>query len=365
MNIEINLKKFQNGLRIIERVISRNASLPILGTVLMKTQNSSLLMSATNLEMGISYNIGARVDKQGEIAVPARVLSEFVNNINGEKIGISVNNKNTLQINSNNFKTNILGLPTNEFPIIPTINKSSSMVINNRDLKQALVSVIDSASLSETRPELSGIFINITPINAEFAATDSFRLAEKTVMVKSAVKKSLIVPRTTALELIKIMDLIDEDVNLATSSNQLFVYNDNLQFVTRLIDGHYPEYKKIIPEKFIGSVVVSKDDFEKSVRMSSVFSSNIYDMTIRVLKNNLEIKASSSEKGEIVANTQCLTRNEPFKFSVNYHYLLDGMKTIPTENVIIKFTGEGSPILIQGEKMNDYVYVIMPLRNNS
>lgn len=362
MEIITNQKKFLTALRAVERVVSKNISLPILNAVLLKAEKNQLKLSATNLEIGINYWVGAKTDKEGEVAVPARIFSDFVSNITDEKMGIS-SDKNILSISSEHYKTKILGMDTKDFPIIPKVQKDQKIKVSPGDLRAALVSVIDSTALSETRPELSGVFVSIGKNKAEFAATDSFRLAEKVIGVSSDFHKSFIIPRNTGMEIIRISESVEGDLTLAVSDNQLFVGGDEFELVSRLIDGRYPDYKRVIPDKFISLAKVGKRELEKNTRMAGIFTSSISDIKLSVGKGEMEILAKNSDKGEINATLACELKNQPFDVSVNYHYLLDGLKVTPTDSVILEFTGNGSPLVLRGENVKDQVYVIMPLRS--
>lgn len=362
MNTVVNQKKLLTSLRTVERVVSKNVSLPILNTVLLKTDGSNLKLSATNLELGINYWLGAKIVSIGEVAVPARVFSDFISNVGDEKVTLA-SVKNTLSINSEHYKTQILGMDTKDFPIIPKVTKNSGFVINSQALKGALAGVLDSASLSETRPELSGVFVNVSGQTAEFAATDSFRLSEKIISLASGLNKSFILPRSAAMEVARIIEGLDEDINIAVSDNQFFAYGSEFELVSRLVDGHYPEYKRVIPDKFMALAKVNRGELERNIRMASIFTSSIADIKLKVGKEKIDISAKNSDKGEILAHVACELKNEPFEISVNYHYLLDGLKIIPTDNVVIHFTGDGSPLVLRGENTKDQTYVIMPLRS--
>ena len=365
MNLIINQRKLISAVKMVERIVSKNISLPILNTILLKTDNGRLKLSATNLEIGINYWLGAKINEDGEVAVPARIFSDFISNITDEKLSLTVK-KNIITINSDHYKTQILGMETKDFPIIPKIKKEISFKINSQSLKTALISVLDSAALSETRPEISGIYVNISSKNAEFAATDGCRLSEKIIRLIDGKEKTFILPRNTAIEVVRIAESaenIENDLSLAVSDNQILFYGDDFEIISRLIDGHYPEYKRVIPDKFTALAKVNKSEFEKSIRMASIFSSSISDIKLKAGNELMEISAKNSDRGEISANLACEIKNKPFEVSVNYHYLLDGLKVLPAENVIIQFTGDGGPLVLKGENQNDQTYVIMPLRN--
>jgi DNA polymerase-3 subunit beta len=362
MNIIVNQKNLSQALRAVEKIVSKNITLPILNSILFRTDNGRLRLSATNLEMGINYWVNAKINQEGEFAVPARIFSDFVANVFDEKLSIS-SAKNVVLINSEGYKSQILGIDSKDFPIIPKSQDLVKIVANGAAIRNALLSVIESASLSESRPEISGILVNISSEKIEFAATDSFRLAEKRVNQKNEFVKKMILPRMSALEIIRLAEYSEQDLEISLSDNQVFVKGDDFEFISRLIDGHYPEYKKIIPEKHIALVRVDRDMLERNVRMASVFSSAIADIKLIVGNDLISILAKNSDRGEVVAKVVCKNDNQPFEIALNYNYLLDGLKSISSERVNIFYTGEGSPLVLKGEEDNDLTYVIMPLRN--
>lgn len=363
MNIIINKKKFVTAIKILERAVSRNISLPILSNILFKTSNNKLKLSATNLELGITYWLGVKIEKEGETAVPAKILSDFLNNIDDEKILLSLD-KNSLKITSDKYETKILVSSSSDFPIIPKNNGKELFTIDSYKFKEALSQTIESSSISETRPELNGVFIGSSEKMISIAATDSFRLAERLLDIKDGQNKSIIIPRTTVLEIIRILDLKEqENLILTVSDNQVFILGSDFELISRLIDGHYPEYKKIIPEKYITTVTLNKKELEKNIRMASIFSSSISDIKISVDEHSLKVSAKNSDRGEINSKIDTVIKGSPFEILINYNYILDGIKIIKDDNVLIEFTGQGSPLVIKGEKDKSITYVIMPLRS--
>lgn len=362
MRITVIQKNFQKALSVTERIVSKNIALPILQNILLRTENNRLIVSSTNLEIGINYFIGVKVEENGEIAVPARIISDFISNIQDEKVTLSVRNR-ILHINSKNYRTQIVGFDTKEFPIIPKIKEKPIIVLPAQILKNSLLSVINSAAVIETRPELSGIFVKFNPNNIELAATDSFRLAEKIIDQKSINTGSAIIPRNTVLEVIRALSDIDSDISVTLSENQILFTSPDFTIVSRLIDGNYPDYKKVIPDKFMSKAMISKDELEKGVRLASLFSSNISDIKIKVLDERTEITAKNSDKGELLSSIESKLKNEPFSISLNFNYLLDGIKAINSEKVVLQYTGDGSPLVIKkGDEDKLFTYVIMPLR---
>ncbi|MEX2090956.1 MAG: DNA polymerase III subunit beta [Candidatus Paceibacterota bacterium] len=363
MKVVVNQKNFKKALSVVEKIVSRNTTLPILSNILFKTENGRLRLSATNLEIGINYIIGAKIDDIGQVAVPAKIISDFTGNVTDEKITLSVKN-NILNINSDHYKIQILGFDAKDFPIIPKIKNKPLAIIPAKSLKNSLMSVIDSAALSESRPELAGIFVSFDNDRIIFASTDSFRLTEKSVDFKNSSKQAFIIPRNTVLELARISGELDGEVVVNLSDNQISFSNDDFEMVSRLIDGTYPDYRKVIPDKFISKVLLNKNDLEKNVRLAGLFSSNISDIKIQCAETKTNITAKNSDKGEIETAVASTLKNEPFEISLNYHYILDGLKIMDTNDVILEYTGQGSPLVMRpGNNRKDLVYLIMPLRS--
>jgi DNA polymerase III subunit beta len=290
MQISVHKKNFQRVLGFVDHLISRNVTLPILNHIVLRTEKGRLQISATNLEVGITAWVGAKIDKEGEIAVPGRLISDFINTINNESIFIAQKN-NTLHISSETNKTNILGCDPKEYPIIPKIKSSPVFTLKIPFIREALYSTLDAVATTESRPELAGIHVRFEGKEIVFAATDSFRLAEKKVTGVSNKHYSIIIPRNTAMEILRLTGYLEGEMDIHIDDNQIAFINNDIEIVSRLIDGTYPDYVKVIPEKFISRVLVHREDFEKSIRVASLFSSNTSDVKLLCGQNKITVTA--------------------------------------------------------------------------
>ena len=361
MKIIINQNKLQSAVRAAERVVAKNISLPILNTILLKVEGSKVVCTATNLEIGIHHWLGAKVEEPGVLAIPAKIFSDFISTVQDEVITLT-SEKNNLLIASERYQTKILCMGPEEFPIIPTLRNKSEFTLSNEQLKTAIAGVLDATSLLETRPELTGVYTRVTAKDVTFAATDSFRLSEYIVKTNTGADTSFIIPRTTALEMMRLAAEHQEPMKIAVSENQISMRGESFELVSRLIDGRYPEYKKVIPDKFTAKITINKQELDRTVRMAGIFSSSISDLLLKVSNGTLQLIAKNSDRGEIAASVPATGVKSPFDASVNYRYLLDGLKVLPTENIVIGYSGQGSPLTLQGEGNDNQVYVIMPLR---
>ena len=362
MKLTVKQKNLKRAIGLVEKVVSKNTSLPILGNILIKTENGRLRLSATNLELGINTLIGVKIEEVGEITVPARIFSDFINTVQDEEITLVTKN-NTLTINATQYKTSILGFDPKDFPIIPKIKSESIVSIPAKMFKGTLVRVLDSIAVSETRPELAAVLMQIKDNQGIFVSTDIFRLSEVTLPLSASGSASIIIPRNTVTELIRMCTDLEGDVQIKYSDNQVAFLAEDIELVSRVVDGTYPPYKNVIPEKFISRALIKRNELENNVRLAGLFASSISDVKISCSEDKLKITARNSDKGEIETDVPAILKNEPFELSLNYRYLLDGIKNMASNEVILEFTGAGSPLVMRPSDDKSFVYLIMPLRN--
>ncbi|HRY59963.1 MAG TPA: DNA polymerase III subunit beta [Patescibacteria group bacterium] len=356
------------------RIISVRSSLPILDNILVSTDQGRLKISATDLELGINYWIGAKIEKDGSIAIPSRLITEFISNIKEDKINISVDNNNVL-IEGEKYNATIKGVNAEDFPSIPDISEEYTFTVTSRDLMNAINQVAFAAAADNTRPILSGIFFKIEKDILKIVATDSYRLAEEKVKITKNEKtnKSFIVPTRTINEVGKILKDAGEKVDISYDENQILFNFGSIHLVSRLIDGQYPNYEQIIPAEFENEVIVDKQELFNVCKVASLFareSANSIKVNVSFEKGKekdekgiLSIIGQGVQVGESVSKIPVKSKGKEIEVSFNAKYILDVLSAIPEKNVEIKFSGANSAGLIKGEGKNDYLYIIMPLRN--
>src|SRR3989344_3906180 len=274
MKLVILKNNLREGLNAVEKSTTENANLPILKNVLIKTFNNKIQLSGTNLELAISNFISGKIIEEGSITVPLSTLLSITNNINDEKINLEIKN-NTLLLKTDNYEAIIQGLPEDEFPIIPKIeNTNHYLQLDSEILKESLLKVINTIQLSEIRPEISGLLLDFQITNLKLVGTDSFRLAEKMITennFKTNFPKGfkIIIPLKTAQDLLKVLN--DGPVTLFIDSNQILFKNNDLEVISRLIDGNYPDYEQIIPKTLEAEINVELNHLINAVKLVSTF----------------------------------------------------------------------------------------------
>ena len=379
MKITILKENLKNGLNIVEKITGRNLTLPILNNVLISTEKNFLNLSTTDLEIGIKYWTLSKIEKQGNITVPAKLLSDFIASLSDEKVNLEVKN-NFLFIESKNQKARIKTFNPEEFPIIPVVKTENFIEIEAQILYQGLSYVKDFCSVNQIRPELSGVYFQIQKNEIKLAATDSFRLAEKTLYSKNKQQEySFILPQKTTRELLNILSekffdyLQKSKIKIYFSPNQIlfeFPMQDNnsscpqLKIVSRLIEGEFPDYQEIIPKKYETQVILNKDSFLDQIKSASLFCGKINEVKIKVdvEKEQIDIFSQNPELGENRSYIAAKIKGKPVEVAFNYKFLIDGLLNIKSKEIIFELNNEDGPAVLKPVGDSSYIYVIMPIK---
>jgi len=358
-------ENFKKVLNIAERIIGRSLTLPILNNILLSTEKNKLKISSTNLEIGINCWLSGKIEKEGSITVPAKLISSFVNNLPNKKILLKTKN-NQLEVKCENYKSVINSLSSDDFPIIPKITENPLIKIKGSVLKNNFAQVVDMVSFSESRPEISGVYMEFNNNSIKLAATDSFRLAEKNIEIndKKLNKQFIIIPQKTVQELIRILGEDDIDVDIILSHNQVLFDLGDVQIISRLIDGQYPDYQQIIPDKFITQVVVNKAELINNIKIASLFSekNNNINFSIKPDKSIIEVSAKSGDIGENKSQLEAKIEGKGLDIILNSRYFLDGLNNIFSDKVIIGLNADTKPVVVRPFGDINYTYVIMPIK---
>ncbi|MEI7497999.1 MAG: DNA polymerase III subunit beta [Candidatus Falkowbacteria bacterium] len=373
-SLEEHLK---NGLFIVGHGTGKNQNLPILGNVLISCQRGEIKLSATNLEIGISCIVRGKVDVEGSFTVDAKILNDYITLLPNEKVDIEVLNQN-LVISCANYQTKIRGLQADDFPVIPQLERVDAIKIDAQELRRSLNQVVFAVAGSETRMELSGVLLRVVDQTLVLVATDSYRLAEKKILLgmadieNSALDISAIVPAKTIQELVRILGGIKDEldggakqVEIYLSDNQVMFVYDSVELVSRLIEGQYPDYQQIIPQNPKTRAEVEVEQFSRAVKAAALFTKagiNDVNLDIPRSKNELVISATSGQTGENITKISAVTEGEDNFVVVNYRFLLDGINTIAVDSVVLEVVDGNTPCVLKPKNQENYLYVIMPIK---
>lgn len=364
MKLQVTQENLNKALGSVSRVANTRATLPILANVLLKTVNNRLSIVATNLDIAITYYVGTKVESEGSITVPARLMQDFVGSLPGGVISLELEDYK-LHINAEQYTSTINGIAADEYPEMPVIQNGSSFTIPAPDLKRTLQQVVGCASSDETRPVLTGVYIWTNEEGALcVAATDSHRLAEKTLPLQSS-GISLLVPVTAMQDLLRLISDYEEDVVITHDEQQVLFEAGDAQLVARLIDGKYPDYKKLIPGEFSTKITLARSDLLNVTKVSSLFArESAGSVTIRVDEEDqkLSIQSIASQLGENTSTATGVVEGTG-SITLNSKYLLDALQAFNKEKITVGFNGKLEPVLLSDPETSDYVHIIMPLKS--
>ena len=355
-------KNLTHGLQTTSRVVGGVNSLPILNNILFKTDQGRLRISGTNLEMAVNTWVAGKVEEEGEITIPAKLVSEYIHNLAAEKVTLKTE-KLTLKIEGENTETHIKGLPAEEFPLIPDTGEEVFGKLDGEVLKKAISEVVFAAAYSEAQPEISGVLFRFSGNNLELAATDRYRLAESRVNMEQAApeEKQIIVPARAVSEIGRILG--QGVVEIFLREGQACFKNQETEIITRLIDGQYPDYKQIIPTSFSSQAEFDRVALSQAIKAASLFAADNNNIELEFLPGKeLVVAAASAQVGDSrirVAGDVGGTKN---KIIFNYRYLLDCLNILPDEKVVLKVISETAPVAIAPAKRQDFLYIVMPIK---
>lgn len=382
MKLTCTQENFKKAIYSTERVVGKQITLPILENILLQTDHGMLKISATNLEIGVFLKIGARIEKEGMITIPAKLISNFINNIPAESVVSLEVVEQTLYIESGSFKAQIKGLQAQDFPIIPEMQGDFLFSLPAQEVKEAIPRLTPCVSIDSTRPELTGMNVVLQENEVHIAATDSFRLAESIINIKKINPQSysifidktssIIIPLNTFLEVFRVIENDTQAIEVSIEESQIFFQIGNVRIVSRLINGKYPEYRQIIPQKFATKIIMEKDSALRAVKIAGVFTNNKsgeVKFSADDKKNKVTVQSKSEEIGENRTILDATIDGLPQDAFFNPRYMADALQAITMPKFILLMNSGTSAAVIkmvQGEKneeLSSYTYVIMPIKS--
>ncbi len=381
MRVSCLQENLSRGLNIVGRAVSPRSTLPVLGNILLATDEGRLKLAATNLEIGIVCWIGAKVEDDGSVTVPARLLSEFVGQLPAERIDMDLSVR-TLMLNLKcaRYDTNIKGIDASEFPIIPTSDGAEAIRIEAETLRKMINQVVFAAATDESRPTLTGVNARFNGKRLTLAATDGFRLAVRSTELAAAVpeKSEVIIPARALAELSRIIGLLPKaegepqmvEITIASARNQILFHLPDVDMVSQLIDANFPNYEAIIPKSFATRTIIDTQATLRALRVANLFardSSNIvrFQMTPghEGAPASLTMTATSAESGDNLANLDAIIEGPEGEIAFNGRYMLDVLNVIDEPQIALETTRASAPGIVRpvGVGPEEFTCVVMPM----
>ncbi|HCM37383.1 MAG: polymerase III subunit beta protein [Candidatus Gottesmanbacteria bacterium GW2011_GWB1_43_11] len=365
MHLTVLQKNLQKALSFVGKNVSSRIQLPILANVLLQTETGRLKLSSTNLETTISFWIGADIETRGEISVPSRLFGELINSFSGEKAELFVS-QSTLKVICGESEATLSGIDAKEFPPLPSLGDKKNASLNKNILGEGMPFVLSAASTDESRPLLTGA--KFTKKDGKFlmVATDGYRLALKELKGVEGLGEGFVV---SARALAEVYRLVGEenseniDLYLSQDRNQIAFVLPEAQITTRLIEGEYPAYEKIIPSARVTQVVFQKQELMRAVKLAAVYakeSANI--LRLKIADKQVVISANTPQIGENKTTLNVETEGAPVEIAFNVRFLAEMLNVFPEEEVVMELNGALAPGAFKPRQDTSFLYIIMPVR---
>ena len=372
MKLTVSQAQLAHGLGLVSRAVSPRSTLPVLGNILIATDEGRLRLSATNLELGITCWIGAQIEEEGSVTIPARIFGDLVSTLPGDKVSLALTTRTqTLNIRSGTSNFDIKGIEASEFPPMPTPDLSAGVELNVSDFKEMIQQVSFAASTDEARPVLQGVQLEINENQISLAATDGFRISVRSAELSSAVANpvKVIIPARSLSELARIAINGDETVAMVVPQDrgQAIFHLKDAELVTQLIEGNFPDYRAIIPRSFKTRTVISTSEFLKACRQAEIIArEGNYVIRLKMQPQEggpgtLEFTTQSEEtgSGEVVVDANI--EGPELLIAFNVRFLSEVLEVIGSPNTILETNQNNTPGLISPVGDETYKHVIMPM----
>jgi len=366
MKLSCAQSKLNKGLTLAGRLVGTRTTLPILNNILLEASKGRLIITSTDLEIGITAIIGAKIIKEGKITIPSRLLCDFVAVSNDKKINLSLKNK-TLTLKSKHSLAHIKGMSAEEFPLIPKVKGKEVLVLNSDDFLKAINQVIIAAATDDTRPVLCGVYFKIENKKLKLVATDSYRLAEKNINIKNEPEQdnNFIVPLKTMQELVRIISTLEPgDISIKLNESQISFNLLGVEIISRLVEGEFPEYEQIIPKEHKTRASLRSQDFNRTLKMVGLFAQDSGSGIELNFDNKGEVRvlATSNQVGDNKSKINSLVVGDNNKIAFNAKFITDVLSVLGDKDIDFEMTGKFSPGVLKSKEDKDFLYVIMPLK---
>jgi DNA polymerase-3 subunit beta len=365
MNFNITRSEILPSLQTVCGVIDRRQALPILSNLLIVAEKDKLVLTGTDMEVEMVTTISHQPETSGEITVPARKLLDICKALpEDSKIGLNFN-KDQVLVKSGKSKFTLATLPATEYPSTEALGNSSQIMLPQKEFKALLEDTMFSMAQQDVRYYLNGLLLELDKNSLRAVATDGHRLALKEIKVKTGIEEAqqIIIPRKGVIELIRLLDGEDENINVEVSQNHIRVSKDKVQFTSKLIDGKFPDYQRVIPKEGDHPVKTNRDTLKQGLIRASILSNEKYKGIRLVLQNDmLKAFAHNPEQEEAEEEIEINYKGDDIEIGFNVTYLLDALSSIKTEDVIINISDPNSSCLILPDDDTDCKYVVMPMR---
>lgn len=368
MRFIIDKNDFLKTLQRIQGIVEKRNTMPILSNVLLEVKEKKVNILATDLEVFIKDSVGANVSEEGSVTVSARKLFEIVKELPDESIDVSSGKENKVTVKGGKARFNIMGLPSKDFPVFPAVDESALSTIENETLKDMINKTAFAVSTDETRYNINGFLLEKEASKIKMVTTDGHRLAfiekKDSIGISSGDKNSVLLPRKGVMEIKRLLDENTDGKFLLGIGPKSAVMKKNATFINvRLLEGEFPDYRKVIPKDNDKTIEASRADLLASLKRVSILTTDkIKGVKFRFGKGKLTLSSSSPDIGDATEELDVNYPGEEIEMAFNARYLIDMLEVLEEEKVNIELKDPLSPGIVRPQGVKDYAYIIMPMR---
>ncbi|RMG76988.1 MAG: DNA polymerase III subunit beta [Chloroflexi bacterium] len=375
MKISVLQENLAKGLSIVSRAVENRPTMPVLGNVLLQTEDARLRLAAINmtLGMGITCRIGAKVEQHGAVTLPSKTFADLVNNLSPEKVELELDDATqTMHLRCGGTKANIKGIDADEFPPVRT-DGTGDFVVEGKILKEMILQTVFAAATEDARPILTGVYVRLEGNTLTMAAADGYRLAVRTTKLDQefANPVEMVIPAKSLAEVARIISDEDSEVliTLPGEQNLVMFHMKNVDVSSQLLEGKFPDFTAIIPKTYSTATVMYTSELLRACQRAEIFArDSAYSGRLYVTPprgpgepGEVKVASSSTERGDNEGIVDASVEGEPLDISFNIKYLIDVLRVIPDERVVLQSNGSANPGVIRPENRDDFIHVIMPM----
>src|SRR3954464_311387 len=372
VKLSVMQENLARGLSVVSRAVSNRSTLPVLANVLLKTEDAGLKLTATNLEIGITYWVPGKIESDGATTVPAKLLTDLVNSLpSGDRVDLALQPGDTLHPRSGRFETHIKGIDAEEFPAIGAAGERPTTRIAQNVLRRALAETAFAAASDEARPILTGVLARFEGDQLTLAAADNYRIAVKTIPILDAVPETgVLIPARALNELVRILSDIEQPIELvlAQARNQILFHLEGIDLVSRLIDGQFPNYQQVVPTAHTTRAVLDREELLRAVRPAALIaheSANIVKLAVSADGESGITVSANAEVGDHVGQVEAGVEGDGTTIAFNARYLADVLTNVTADQFALELNGPLSPGVFKPVGDDHYIHVVMPVRTTS
>ncbi|MGF7060729.1 DNA polymerase III subunit beta [Brassicibacter mesophilus] len=363
MKLRIEQRELSKGINIVQKGISSKTTLPILSGILIEASEGQLKLTGTDLEIGIESSLACDIYEEGSIVVTSKIFGDIIRKLPDMPVDIEVKENNSIHINCGNSKFNIIGQSSLEYPQLPQIDDKDFFNIPKDLLKHMIKQTIFATAQDETRPILTGALLEINSNNAALVALDGYRLAVKNVSINSNEDIKVVIPSKTLNEVSKILDDDDSDVSIMCTSSHVIFNLGKTVITSRLLEGQFLNYKDIIRNEYKSRVKVKTKDIQESIERASLLAREGKNNLVKFeISDDKLVITSNSEIGNVYEEIPIELEGNDIKIAFNSKYILDGIRVIDSEEIVMNLVSNVNPCIIKPAEDNSYTYLILPVR---